>query len=589
MNAEELAEIVENLRVLGSDVADVEVKKARGGFPKHLRETLSAFSNTRGGVIILGLDETSAFAATGLDDASKMASDLASTCSDEMEPAIRPYIQIHTFEGVRLLVAEVPELPREQKPCYYRGAGITKGAYIRVHDGDRQLSSYEVQMMLASRGQPMDDLEPMSGVDQEALDSHLVSAMILRLRDSRPYAYQDLTTEEILRRVKVLVADRNGSPDLVVSLGGLLALGSYPQEHLPQLMLTFVHYPTENGSDEDSGIRFLDSVAIEGPIPVMVRDALAVIRRNMSRRSIVTGAGRQDIWEYPETALREAVTNALVHRDLSPASRGAQVQVEMFPNRLVIRNPGGLFGPVTLDNLGEEGATSSRNAVLLRILEDVPIPGEDRAVCENRGSGIRAMLNSLRKAGMTAPRFDDRISSFIVTFPNHSLLSDEVVRWIGSLREDGLTESQCMALAAMHSGNVLDNPTYRKATGLDSRVATSELQDLVARELVEQVGTRRWARYRLASRLNSDDSGIRTRRISPADRREEILEALGTATASRAELAAQTGLTDQTVRRWLTVLRREGLVEATGKSRTSGNTKYRRLNPPRSSGPDSPS
>lgn len=431
-------------------------------------------------------------------------------CSDEMEPPIRPYIQIHPFEDVRLLVAEVPELPREQKPCYYKGAGITKGAYIRVHDGDRQLSSYEVQMMLSARGQPMHDLEPISGVGQEALDDHLVSAMILRLRDSRPYAYQDLATEEILRRTKVLVADRNEPTGLAVSLGGLLALGSYPQEQLPQLMLTFVHYPTEKGSDEDSGIRFLDSVAIEGPIPVMVRDALAVIRRNMSRRSIVTGAGRQDIWEYPETALREAVTNALVHRDLSPASRGAQVQVEMFPDRLVIRNPGGLFGPVTLDNLGEEGATSSRNSALLRILEDVPIPGGDRAVCENRGSGIRAMLNSLRRAGMTAPRFDDRISAFIVTFPNHSLL---------------------------------------------------------------------------APRL-ADDGGARARRITPADRRGEILEALGTTTASRADLAERTGLTDQTVRRWLTVLRREGLVEATEKSTTSRNTKYRRRTPSSSAEPD---
>jgi ATP-dependent DNA helicase RecG len=574
MNAEELGEIVENLRVLGSDVADVEVKKAQGGFPKGLRESLSAFSNTYGGVVILGLDEADGFAATGLANAAKMASDLAGMSSDEMEPALRPYIQIHTFEGVQLLVAEVPELPREQKPCFYKGAGLTKGAYIRVHDGDRQLSSYEVQMMLSSRGQPMSDLEPVPGVGPESLDEHLVSAMMLRLRSSRPYAYQELSSQEILRRIRVLVADPGGTGD-VVSLGGLLALGSYPQEHFPQLMLTFVHYPSERGSDEDSGVRFLDSVAVEGPVPVMVRDAVAVIRRNMSRRSIVTGAGRQDIWEYPETALREAVTNALVHRDLSPASRGAQVQIDMFPDRLVIRNPGGLFGPVTLDNLGDEGSTSSRNAALLRILEDVPIPGEDRTVCENRGSGIRAMVNSLRKSGMTAPKFDDRISSFIVTFPNHSLLGDEVVQWIGSLGEDGLTESQCMALAALHAGNILDNLTYRKLTGLDSRVATSELQDLVARELVDQVGRSRWARYRLALRI--EEEGARKRRPTPADRREEILKALGTSTVSRAEIAERTGLTDPTVRRWLTVLRREGLVEATEKTTKSRNTKYRRV------------
>jgi len=144
-----------------------------------------------------------------------------------------------------------------------------------------------------------------------------------------------------------------------------------------------------------------------------------------------------------------------------------------------------------------------------------------------------------------------------------------------------------MALAALHAGNILDNVTYRKATGLDSRVATAELQDLVARELVEQVGTRRWARYRLVSRLGADDSGIRNRRLTPADRREEILEALGTTTVSRAELAERTGLTDQTVRRWLTVLRRDGVVEATEKSTTSRNTKYRRVEPPASVEPES--
>ena len=182
---------------------------------------------------------------------------------------------------------------------------------------------------------------------------------------------------------------------------------------------------------------------------------------------------------------------------------------------------------------------------------------------------------------MTAPKFEDRISTFVVTFPNHSLLSEDVIKWIGGLHEKDLTESQCMALAALHSGQILDNATYRKATGLDSRVATSELQDLVARELVDQVGTRRWARYRLASRLDAEEAGGRVRRpLAPADRRAEILEALGASTASRAELADRTGLTDQTVRRWLALLRKEGLVEATEKSTNSRNTKYRRVHRP---------
>lgn len=576
MNAEELAEIVENLRLLGSDLADVEVKKAEGGLPRSVRESLSSFSNTRGGVIILGLDESTGFAATGLRDPAKMASDLASVCATEMEPAVRPLIQIDQFEGVQILVAEVPEIDRSQKPCYYKGAGLTKGAYIRTHDGDQRLSSYEVQMMLSSRGQPLDDTQPVDGTSTADLNPHLINSLLNRLQENRPYVFRDLRPHAALRKAKILVPGAGGND--VVSLAGLLALGTYPQEHLPQLMLTFVHYPTEAGPDDESGTRFIDSVAIEGPIPAMVRDAMVVLRRNMSRRSVVVGHGRQDIWEYPETALREAVTNALVHRDYSPASRGAQVQIEMFPDRLVIRNPGGLYGPVTVDNLGEEGISSSRNALLLRILEDVPIPGEDRTVCENRGSGIRAMLDSLRRAGMTAPKFDDKVSSFVVTFPNHSLLSDDVLSWIGGLNESGLTDSQCLALALLRDGVTLDNATYRKAAGLDSRIATTELQDLVARELVEQIGTRRWARYRLSSPAvgETDDRGRPSRR-APADRRREILDAIGTGTVSRADLAIRTDLTDQTVRRWLRILRKEGLVEATEKSATSMHTKYRRV------------
>lgn len=574
MTDEELAEIVDNLRVLGSDVSDVEAKRAEGGLPKSVRETLSSFSNSQSGVIILGLDEASGFQATGVADPSKMAADLASLCANDMEPKLRPLIQAHIFEGVSLVVAEIPEIDPSLKPCYYKGAGITKGSYVRVHDGDHRLSSFEVQMMLSGRGQPREDEEAVEGSSVAELDDELVQGFVARLRTNRPYAFRDLGDKDVLRRSRILVEGKAGE---CLSVAGLLALGSFPQERFPQLMLTFIHYPTESGAETVTGARFLDNVALEGPIPVIVRDALAVLRRNMARRSVVSGPGRSDVWEYPETALREAVVNALVHRDLSPASRGAQVQAEMYPDRLLVRNPGGLFGPVSVDTLGQEGVSSSRNAVLMRILEDVPIPGESRTVCENRGSGIRSMISALRAAGMSPPRFEDRISSFSVTFPNHALLSDAVVEWIRSLGESHLTDSQCMALAMLHEGAILDNPTYRNATGIDSRIATSELQDLVARELVVQDGSRRWARYSLSNRVAEGHAQPSVRRRAPADRRTEILQALGDETCSRAELAERTSLTDQVVLRWLRILRKEGAVEITDADRPqSKNTRYQR-------------
>jgi ATP-dependent DNA helicase RecG len=170
------------------------------------------------------------------------------------------------------------------------------------------------------------------------------------------------------------------------------------------------------------------------------------------------------------------------------------------------------------------------------------------------------MLDSLLTAGMSPPRFQDRISSFSVTFPNHTLLFEDMVRWITALGEHGLADSQCVALAILREEEALDNRAYRSATGIHSRVATAELQDLVARELVTQTGTRRWAQYRLSPRLGSRASGTAMR----ANHRSALVTALGEETLSRAELAARTGLNDQTVRRSLTIMRDEGSVELIG-------------------------
>src|SRR5262245_30783353 len=115
----EVVEIVENLRLLGGDGADVEAKRAETRLPSSIRATLSAFANTSGGTVILGLDEAAGFAATGVRDPAKMANDLASWCATEMEPPLRPLIRVHQFEGVSLVVAEVPELDPASKPCFY--------------------------------------------------------------------------------------------------------------------------------------------------------------------------------------------------------------------------------------------------------------------------------------------------------------------------------------------------------------------------------------------------------------------------------------------------------------------------------------
>ena len=153
-----------------------QAKRAESELPRRLwGKTLSAFSNTPGGgVLILGLDGAAGFDVAGARHSSrKMQQDSASLC-DQMDPSVRAVIELHPVDGKTLVVAEVPEVEIARKPCYYPGAGLTNGAFICAADGDRKLSHYEVQVMLASRGQPREDEEPVAEATVQDFEPELV-------------------------------------------------------------------------------------------------------------------------------------------------------------------------------------------------------------------------------------------------------------------------------------------------------------------------------------------------------------------------------------------------------------------------------
>ena len=558
MEALKIQQLLEELRETDSDNARVEVKKARGGLPSRLFETLSAFSNTGGGVLLLGVEESRNFLPIGVEHPAQIERELASLMSDRLSPPMRGLVETHRMSGASIVSVEVPAVPQSEQPCYYMGEGAYRGSYVRVADGNRRLTEYEVSLLIAGQGQPREDERPVEQAQTSDLSADLVDLYVKRLRENRPRLFANLTVEEMLLQIKVLVPSQNDASIVKPSVAGLLSLGTFPQSHFPQLGLSFVVYPTPvAGRPGPEGERFLDNVVLDGSVADLTEDILARLRLRMSRRSIVAGAGRRDIWEYPELALREVVVNALVHRDLSAGALGAQVQVEMYPDRLVVRNSGGLFGPVELDRLGQPGISSARNGLLLKLLEDVPTRSGGTVV-ENRGSGIPAMLEALRAAGMARPEFRDEIAFFEVTFPNAALLDEGTIAWLTGLGVSGLSDSQLFALARMRRGEVIKNSTYREELGIDSRQATAELRDLVSRRLAIVEGSGGGSTYALSAHIGGLLGPSRQAREDP------VYQALVRGPLRRAEIDAKTGLPSHTVRRRLRALREQGLVEQLG-------------------------
>jgi ATP-dependent DNA helicase RecG len=522
---DEVFELIATLRRWGADIDDVEAKKATHALPKRLWETLSSFANQPGGgTIILGLDETAGFAAVGVGDVGKVQSDLASQC-DDMEPPLRPLIRVHEFEGVQLVVVEVPEVAVDQKPCYYKGSGLYTGSFVRVADGDRKMSQYEVHLALENRGQPTHDIEIVPETSATDFDLDLVQRFLDRVRRRRAKLAR-VDDSELLQTLHLV--GQSGE----ATLAGLLCFAPFPQRWFPNLTITLIHYP---GTSPDQlgprGERLLDNRRFDGPLPQALDDALQAVVGSMKQRTLIQGLFREEIPEYPPEAIREALVNAVAHRDYSHLARGTFVQIQIFQNLLVIQNPGGLFGPVNEENLGEPGAQSARNQFLVQVLEDL-------GPAENRGTGVPTMVRETRRAQMSPPEFDDDRTFFRVTFSNETMLDDVTVEWLNGFSDLDLTEAQRLAMAYTLHQQEITNGTFRRLTGADSRETTSLLHDLVTKGLLVQQGTRRWATYRLSPRASqavedheSDTIGEqielpanRDTRLSPAQRQERICQ-----------------------------------------------------------------
>lgn len=558
MDGAELAGLLAVLRRVGGEPSDVEVKTAASGLPRSVLETLVAFANTAGGTVVLGVDERTGFQVVGLAEAAKQRGDLDSLASDAITPSLRLDPEILEIEGGLVVVAEVPPSPADQRPVFVTSKGVNGGSYLRVGDGDRRMNDAEIALTIGGRTQPRYDAEPVEGSSGDDLDRSALARTLERVRRGAQ-SLRGIEDTTALHRMQVLSAPSWEAP---ATLAGLLAFGVYPQQLFPQLIVSVIVRPAADGSPGTA--RFLDNVTARGSIPEMVSEVVATVRRNLSARSTVTGDGRVEQFDYPLEAIREAVVNAVLHRDYSPVTRGTQVQVELLPDRLEVRSPGGLHGPVTEDDLGVEGVSSSRNAVLASLLSDTYLPQSDRLVAENRASGIPAMIEGARRQGLPRPVFTSSVSSFVVTMSRSELLGLDTRQWLASLERTMPSTIHEVALAMMRTGFVT-NAALRE-WGAEPMTATRVLRELVDWNLALKQGGRRYARYVLdpslghQMKLSTQHESARPR--SHRDVIRDLLRRDGDASA--ANLETESGLSRVSVLKYVNQLVKEGLVEAVG-------------------------
>jgi ATP-dependent DNA helicase RecG len=321
------------------------------------------------------------------------------------------------------------------------------------------------------------DVRLCPGATLEDLDPERIEAYREELDRRRPGSpLVRLPTSELLARLGALGGKERDRPTLT----GILFFGLAPQQFYPSFTITFLQFAgTSPGKANVDAPLYLDNREFQGTLPEMIDAARAAIYEKLSKRAVVDRFVRQDVLEYPEFAYREAIVNAVGHRDY--ALEGSHIQVRLFADRLEVQSPGGLGGHLTVDNIIYEQFT--RNPNIVRLLEDY-------GYVERRGLGVDQMIRAMTEAGRQPPLFDDRGSSFWVT-----LKGGIPAPSVPDLSRLGLNERQIQALHHLHQHGRLTNREYQGEFGVSERTALYDLQGLVEAGLALPVSSGRGRYY----------------------------------------------------------------------------------------------
>lgn len=240
-------------------------------------------------------------------------------------------------------------------------------------------------------------------------------------------------------------------------------------------------------------LTYLDRLDLRGPLPEMVLAAERFVYRNTRTGHRVVGFEGIDYPEYPREAIREALVNAVIHRDYSLS--GQSIRVFIFDDRVEVHSPGVLLPEITLDEIRQLKSRSVlRNRIIVEVFRDLG------GFIEKLGTGIRRMTAAMEQHGLPRPQFEELSSEFVATLigPGEKFMQEATPAWM-----QGLNERQVKAIEYVAEQGKITNREYQSLFGVARATALLDLNDLVARGLLEVEGAGRGKLYVLAIARNA--------------------------------------------------------------------------------------
>lgn len=375
-----------------------------------LAKELVAFLNLDGGTLLLGVEDDGSISGVNRPRLEEWVGEL---CRIKIVPPVVPVLQWirDAAAGKDVLAVRISAGP--DKP-YARIHNNRKTYYIRVGSSSREASREELGRMYQASGYMRYGLRPVPGADIGAFDRRRLQDYCSRLLRADVPADDDREGWEGLLANLELMTESDGVH--LATVDGLLLFGKTPARYLSQAGVRAVCY---EGAEPDYPAR-ADEV-IRGPLVSLggnngfvenglVEQTWDFVRRNTSATARLDGPRRADGWEFPEAVVREAIVNALVHRDYSIA--GTDVAVTIYSDRMEVESPGKLPNTVTVERM-KGGIRYARNQTLVNIMRDY-------RYVDARGMGVRMkMIPGMRAHNGTEPEFIAEEHRFTVRLWKH--------------------------------------------------------------------------------------------------------------------------------------------------------------------------
>jgi ATP-dependent DNA helicase RecG len=439
-----------------------------------LAQTLAALANFNGGDLLLGSTSAAKGAA---EDTTALHDKVLQACLLVVPPLILPAARtIANASGEAFVHVNVPA----GLPNVYNVQGVY---HTRMGAHNRPLTTPELRRLLLDRAESGFEAQTVEGATVDDLDPQHIERYLDRLMLQPADLAQGGWQATLHARGCLPASEANAFQPTVA---GILLFGRNPQRFVRSAEIVCVRYGSDNMADE-----FI-RLEITGALPEQIRQAEAFVAANMRRGMRITGLAREEAAEYPLPVVREAIVNAVAHRDYSV--RGEGIRLLLFSNRLEIYSPGRLPGHVTLDNLKDE--RYSRNEAIVAILSDL-------GYIERLGYGVDRMYNAMRAAGLADPTFVETTAGFQVTLYAAPEIAGvppgNLARTAPNTEPGGwldLNDRQQAALEiARTQGRVTNGDMLERTPDVSAETIRRDLADLVEKNLLLRIGSKRATYY----------------------------------------------------------------------------------------------